>query len=145
MAIIRWRPWDPIEEMEKAMEESHLANFPGAASAFTPALDIYQTKDDLIVETPLAGVSPDEVEISIENNVLTVKGKAEKHSEVEEKDYYRKEVRSGSFYRAVHLPVAVLGDRAKANSENGILKISIPKAPEAKSKAVKVKVGSKRK
>ena len=71
---------------------------------------------------------------------LTVNGKTERQSEVDEKNFYRKEVRYGSFHRSVRLPVAVLGGKAEAKSENGMLKITIPKAPEAKSKAIKVKV-----
>lgn len=106
---------------------------------FAPALDIYQDKDSLVVEAPLAGIDPDRVEISVENDVMTIKGEMEKKSEVEEKDYYRREVRAGSFYRAVQLPAHVLGDQADATYEKGILKITIPRAPEAKPKKIEIK------
>ena len=78
--------------------------------------------------------------VSITDNVLTVQGKTERKSEVDEKDFYRKEMRYGSFYRTIPLPVAVLGDKAEAKSENGVLKITVPKASEEKNKAIKVKV-----
>jgi HSP20 family protein len=78
------------------------------------------------------------VDISIENNVLCLKGESEKKSEIDEKNYYRKEIRRGSFYRSVSLPTKVDGDNAKAVNDGGILKISIPKAPEVKPKTIKI-------
>ncbi|MBI5037210.1 MAG: Hsp20/alpha crystallin family protein [Candidatus Kerfeldbacteria bacterium] len=108
--------------------------------SFTPAVDIYQDKDNVIVETPLAGVDPKNVEITIENDVLKIEGSMEHKSEVDDKNYYRKEVRAGSFYRAVALPTHVKGGDAKADFENGMLKIVIPKAEEVKPKSIKVNV-----
>ncbi|HNP75105.1 MAG TPA: Hsp20/alpha crystallin family protein [bacterium] len=128
MSLIKWSPfwadeWD---------------NWPFTQD-FAPALDIYQDKDSLVVEAPLAGINPDKVEIAVENDVMTIKGEVERQSEVEEKDYYRREVRSGSFYRAVQLPTHVLGDQADATYEKGILKITIPRAPESKPKKIEIK------
>ncbi len=108
--------------------------------SFVPALDVYQTKDTVVVETPLAGIDPEKVNISIENDVLTIEGKVEQKSEVDEKNYYRKEVRYGSFHRSVALPTAVDGNKAKATYEKGMLKIEIPKEERAKPKTVKVEV-----
>lgn len=105
---------------------------------YTPAIDMYEDKNNVIVETQLAGIDPDKVDISIENDVLSVKGESEKKSEVEDKNYYRKEIRHGSFYRSVPLPTHVLGDQATATAEDGVLKISIPKAPESKPKQIKI-------
>ncbi len=136
MPIIQWGPlWmDPFHEMERMVQ-----GMPGTPTqGFTPAVDVYQTKDAVVVETPLAGVDPKDVEITIENDVLTVRGQAESESEVDEKNYYRKEIRSGSFYRSVALPTRVVGDKAKAESQAGMLKITIPKAPEVKPKTIKI-------
>jgi len=140
MAMIRWRPsWD--WDMDRFFEDwPNLPAMPGKMGGFTPAIDIYQDKDNVIAETPLAGVDPEKVNISIENDVLKIEGKAEHQSEVDEKNYYRKEVRYGSFYRAVALPAHVKGDKAEANFENGMLKITIPKAEEVKPKTIKVTV-----
>lgn len=136
MPIIKWEPMfsDPFREME---------NFFGGTlspmhQGFTPAVDVYQTKDAVVVETPLAGVDPKDVEITVENDVLTIRGETKKESEVEEKNYYRKEVRAGSFYRTVALPTRVVGDKASAESSEGMLKITIPKAAEVKPKIVKI-------
>lgn len=107
---------------------------------FTPAMDIYQDKDNVVVETPLAGVDPEKVEISVENDVLTVSGRTEKKEEVKREDYYRKEIREGSFSRSVILPMAVKAEAAAAESVKGILRITLPKAEEAKPKKIAVKI-----
>lgn len=138
MAIVRWTPMLPaFDEFDKFFEEwpgmNRLANF-------VPAIDVYQTKDDVVVEAPLAGIDPDKVNISIENDVLMIEGASEHQSEVDEKNYYRKEIRSGSFHRQVALPTSVNGDKARATYEKGILKIVIPKEERAKPKTVKVEV-----
>lgn len=138
MALIKWTPFpfvDPFDEMEKNFD-----TWPNFAQNFTPAIDVYQDKDNVIVEAPLAGIDPEKVDIAIENDVLTIKGENEKKSEVEDKNYYRKEVRWGNFYRAVQLPTRVSGDKAEASYDKGILKITIPKAEEAKPKNIKVKI-----
>jgi len=136
MPLVKWEPFNIFDEMDRAMSE-----FPSShVRGFSPAMDVYQTKDAIMVETPLAGVDPNDVDISIENDVLTIKGEARKESEVDEKDYYRKEIRTGGFFRSVALPAHVSSDKARASSKDGMLKIEIPKAPEAKPKTIKVSV-----
>ncbi|MBU0612671.1 Hsp20/alpha crystallin family protein [Patescibacteria group bacterium] len=137
---MQYRPMmEPWEDMDKFMEEYT----PGMAKGFIPAIDVYQTKDAVVVETALAGVDPENVNISIENDVLTMEGSMEKKSEVDEKEYYRKEVRSGHFHRAIALPVSVQGDEANADFEDGILKITIPKTEHVKPKTIKVNIKKK--
>ena len=134
MAIIRQAPLlEPFEDFDKLFEEFPVPSTKG----FTPAIDVYQTKDNVVVETPLAGADPSHVEVAIENDVLTIKGETKKESEVEEKNYYRTEIRSGGFYRSVALPTHVSGEKAKAESVNGMLKITVPKAPVVKPKTIK--------
>ena len=138
--IIHWTPFlEPFEDMEKMFSE-FMPALSGRQAGFMPAVDVYEDKDNIIVETQLAGVDPDKVDISIENNVLYLKGSSEKKSEVEDKNYYRKEIRQGSFYRSVPLPTHVLGDKASASAEDGVLKIIIPKTIEARPKTIKVKI-----
>jgi HSP20 family protein len=148
MAIIRWKPWwldEPFEDMERFFKEEFPAMLPQRVGGFVPSVDVYETKDSVIVESPLAGVDPKDVDIFIEDNILTIKGETKKKTEVDEKNYYRKEVRYGNFYRRVSLPAAVAGEKAKAVSENGVLKISIPKLPgEKKEKAIKIKIAAKK-
>ena len=128
--------------MEKTLSEM-LPTVRGNQFGFTPAIDMYEDKDNVIVETQLGGIDPEKVDISIENNVLTIKGESEKKSEVEDKNYYRKEIRRGSFYRSIPLPTKVDGDQAKAVNEEGILKITVPKAPEVKPKTIKIQTQKK--
>ena len=127
--------WSPMRDLNRFFEDEM---FEGVD--FTPAVDVYQDKDNVIVETPLAGVDPEKVEISIENDVLTISGSTEEKKEVKREDYYRKEVRTGSFARSVILPMAVKADKADAHSSKGMLKIIIPKADEVKPKKIAVKI-----
>lgn len=139
MSLIKWTPFvgpSFSDDMDRFFD-----NWPLSQGNFVPAIDVYQDKDNVIVETALAGIDPEKVDISVENDVLTIRGEMEKKSEVEDKDYYRKEIRSGSFYRAVQLPTRVSGDDAEALYEKGVLKITIPKAPEAKPKSIRIKSG----
>ncbi|MBI5022757.1 MAG: Hsp20/alpha crystallin family protein [Candidatus Magasanikbacteria bacterium] len=145
MSIIKWSPFlmpSLADEMDK-MFESGLQSIAGGSSGFTPAIDVYETKDAVVAETPLAGIDPKDVEVTVQNGVLTVKGESKKESEVDEKNYYRKEVRSGSFYRQVALPTKVQEDGASAEFENGMLKIIIPKAAEIKARTIKVEMKNK--
>lgn len=130
MKITPWSPLMGLEEFDEFFK----------AGGFAPAVDIYQTKDAVVVEAPVPNLDPDKVDISIENDVLTIEGRSERKSEVEDKEYYRKEVRTGSFYRTIALPVAVQGREAKAVYENGILKISVPKAEQAKKNKINIEV-----
>lgn len=127
--------WSPMRDMDKFFEEDLWSG-----NDFAPAIDVYQDKDNVIVEAPLAGVDPEKVDISIENDVLTISGRTEEKKEVKREDYYRKEVREGSFSRSVILPMSVKADVAEAHSEKGMLKIIIPKADEVKPKKIAVKI-----
>lgn len=146
MSIVKWSPFlfpSWAEEMDKMFSAEGGPRFAGDGTGFTPALDVYETKDSVVVETPLAGVDPKDVEVAVENGVLTIKGENKKETEVDDKNYYRKEVRSGAFYRQVALPAKVQDDKVTAEFENGMLKVILPKAPEAKTKTVKVAVKKK--
>ncbi|MDD4333418.1 MAG: Hsp20/alpha crystallin family protein [Patescibacteria group bacterium] len=138
-ALIRWNPFfDSFEDMDKMFSDL-VPTVQRGQAGFMPAVDIYEDKDNVVVETQLAGVDPEKVDIAIENDVLTIKGESEKKSEVEDKNYYRKEIRRGSFYRSIPLPAHVDKSKASAIAEDGVLKIAIPKALEVKPMAIKVK------
>ncbi|MEK7158387.1 MAG: Hsp20/alpha crystallin family protein [Patescibacteria group bacterium] len=129
----------PFDEFDR-----FFSNFPQMSiSGFVPAMDVYQTKDYVIVETSLPGMKPEDVNVVIENDILTIQGSMEKKTEVDEKDYYRKEIRSGGFHRSVVLSVSVQGDRAEAEYASGVLRVKIPKAEHAKPKSITVNVKEK--
>ena len=137
--------WDPFREMEELMRRFP-ARRQGLAlnNGFVPAVDMYEEGNNLIVKTPLAGVDPEKVEVSVENQVLTIKGEDKTEHEVDEKNYYRKEIRSGSFFRQVPLPMAVKEDDLEAEFADGILKITAPKQEKPQPKKVNVKVVKKK-
>lgn len=142
MPLIPWKPFfDPFGDMDALMPSMRGLSVP--EHGLIPPIDMYQTKDAVVVETPLAGVDPEKVDVSVENGVLTIKGSMERKTEVDEKDYYRREVRSGSVFRRVALPAAVQEGEAEATFENGILKITVPKAQLEAPKTVKVQVKKK--
>ena len=115
----------------------------GKMQGFIPPVDVYEKGNEVVVEAPLAGVDPKDVEISLDGTTLTICGKKEHKKEVDEKDYYHKEVRYGVFRRTVQLPVQVLAEKAKASSDNGVLKITLPKAPGAKKeKSLKIAINT---
>lgn len=137
MAIVKWTPMGMVDDMDRFLDASWMPMI--SQRIMNPALDVYEDKDNVIVETPLVGIDPSKVNIEIEDNILKISGQSSHKSEVDDQSYYRKEVRYGSFYRAVSLPKAVLGDKAEANYKDGILKISVPKADEAKPRRISVK------
>ena len=138
MSLIKWTPFfQEFEDMDKTFD-AMLPTVQGDRFGFTPAVDMYEDKSNIVIETQLGGIDPEMVNISIENNVLTIKGESEKKSEVEEKNYYRKEIRRGAFYRSIALPARVDGDKAAAVSEGGLLKITVPKITENKPKTIKI-------
>ncbi|NTW30626.1 MAG: Hsp20/alpha crystallin family protein [Candidatus Moranbacteria bacterium] len=115
----------------------------GRGNTFVPAVDIYQEKDNLVVEMPLPNIETDNVEISVENDVLTVSGHMRKKTETKREDYYRKEVREGSFSRSLILPMSVKGEKAEAVYDDGTLRIVLPKKEEAKPKKIAIKTKAK--
>ncbi|HRT11431.1 MAG TPA: Hsp20/alpha crystallin family protein, partial [Patescibacteria group bacterium] len=96
--LVRWNPlFDSLDEAEKIFND-FLPALRSDQSGFVPAIDMYEDKDNIVVETQLAGIQPENVQISIDNDTLCIKGESEHKKEVDEKNYYRKEIRRGSFY-----------------------------------------------
>lgn len=141
MAIIPWRQSFDIDPFFE--EDDRWMPVMPIRKLMAPEMDIYEEKNNLVVEMPLAGVPPEKVDISFEDDILTVKGEVEEKKETKKEDYYHKEIRRGSFMRQATLPMSVKGDQAKAETANGMLKIIIPKAEKAKGKKISVKVGKR--
>jgi HSP20 family protein len=138
--LVRWSPFfDGTEDYDNLFPSLR-----GEKSGFVPAVDIYQDEKNVIVEAQMAGIDPENVAISIENDVLIIKGESEKISEVDDKDYYKKEIKRGNFYRTIQLPTHVAGDKAEAEASDGVLKIIIPKISEVKPKTIKIKNKNKK-
>jgi len=101
------------------------------------AIDVYQTKDFFVVQAPVAGIKPDDLDISVENDFLIIKGKREKAEEIQEKDYFYQECYWGSFSRKVSLPENLDSSKIKASLKKGILSVKIPKITK-KSKKITI-------
>ncbi|MBC7073878.1 Hsp20/alpha crystallin family protein [Candidatus Parcubacteria bacterium] len=137
MPIIPWRPfWDIERWFEEEWPEFSLPKIR------TPRMDIYETDNKVVAEVELPGVDPKNINVTVKDNLLKVEAKSEEKKEVKERGYYRKEIGTRYFKRVVPLPAEVLGDKAEAEYSDGILKISIPKAPpkKEKEKTIKIKV-----
>ncbi|MFA5926480.1 MAG: Hsp20/alpha crystallin family protein [Parcubacteria group bacterium] len=130
--------WSPFRDIDRIFDEDMWPS-----TSFVPAMDVRQDKDNVVVEMSLPGIDAEKIDINVENDVLTVSGHREEKKEVKREDYYRKEIREGSFSRSVVLPMPVIGEKAEAMYEKGMLKIMIPKAEEAKPKKIAVKIQGK--
>ncbi len=144
--ITRWDPFGEMATLRRAVDRWFGESVPRpwrllgweAGEAYFP-LDLYETEEAVVVKASLPGVKPEDVDITITGETLTIKGEA-KHEEEEEKpNYYRQECCYGSFVRSVSLPSQVESDKAEAVFENGVLKLTIPKAAAARPKTIKVK------
>jgi len=103
------------------------------------AIDVFQTKDNIIVKSTIAGVKPEDLEIYIHNDLLTIRGKREQEVEEKEAEYYYKECYWGGFSRSIILPVEVQADHIDATIKNGVLTITLPKSKKSKLINVKIK------
>jgi HSP20 family protein len=105
---------------------------------FSPAMDIYQDGDNVMAKVSLPDIDPEKVDVSVENDVLTISGKTSSVQEAKEEDFYRKEIREGSFSRSVVLPMQVKGSETRATYKKGMLVITMPKADEAKPQRIAI-------
>jgi len=102
-------------------------------------IDVYQTPSEVIIKSTIAGVDPENLDITITNDMVTVRGRREKDAEIKSEDYYYQECYWGAFSRSVILPVDVDSEKSEASLKNGILTIHLPKIEKTKTKKIKVK------
>ena len=144
-------PWDPFREIRdvgrmfdrmfgKNLSERRPVLDMLERGVWAPTLDVYDKKDRLVAKAELPGMDKKDIKISVEGDVLSIKGETKKDEEVNEKDYYCCERAYGSFYRSVSLPVAVEKDKIKASYKNGILTIDLPKTKEAQEKKKEIEI-----
>jgi HSP20 family protein len=128
--------------MDRLFEDSfvRLSRFWPGLEEWQLPIDMYQTDNEVVVKAAIPGLKPEEVDISITGDTLTIKGEHKEDKEIRDEDYFYKECRFGSFSRTVTIPVKVKTDKAEAVFENGILTLTLPKAEEVKPKQIKVKV-----
>lgn len=141
--LIRWEPAREMvtlrEAMDRLFDDAFTRPFGVGPGLQVPAIDMYQTDDEVIVHASLPGMKANDVQISITGELLTLKGEFKDKEEKKEKAYHLREQRFGSFERIVSLPTQVVADKAKAEFEDGVLTITIPKAEEVKPRTITVK------
>ncbi len=145
MSITRWEPFRDLislrEAMDRLFEESWVRPRRGwlLPTEETLALDMYETADSVVVKSAVPGVKPEDIDITITGNTLTIAGETKAEEKVEEGNYIRRERRYGRFSRSISLPSDAQGEKAEATFEHGLLTLTIPKAEEARPKVIKVK------
>ena len=112
---------------------------PSAMSQWAPSVDVYETENSIVVKAELAGVEKKDVDVSFENNVLTIRGERCMESNVKEENYHRVECNYGTFSRSFSLPTTVDENNVRAEFKNGILTITLPKREQAKRKQISIK------
>jgi HSP20 family protein len=127
------------EAMNRLFDDSFTHPFGVAAGLRAPDVDMYQTDDDVVVRTSLPGMKAEDVQITITGDLLSLKGEFKEREDKKEKAYHLREQRFGSFERILSLPTHVMADKAKADFENGVLTITLPKAEEVKPKTITIK------
>jgi len=128
------------EEMNRAFGDERLLFRAGESVGWTPACDIYEDGEEIVVRADLAGVEPKDVDIRFENGVLTVKGERKLEQEDKRENYHRLELSYGTFTRGFSLPATIDPEKIRAESKQGVLLIHLPKKLEAKPKSIQVKV-----
>jgi HSP20 family protein len=109
-----------------------------ARGVWSPSVDVFENDDKIVLEAELPGMKADEVDVSIENNIVTIKGERKFEKKEEKDNYHRIERSYGSFTRSFTLPRTVTGDEASADFENGVLKITLPKREETKARKIEI-------
>ena len=148
MSIIRWEPFRDLVSTQDRFNQLFNDTFAHAFGdqqevsprAWIPPVDIFETGDSLVLKAELPGINPDDVEIRVEDNTLYLKGERKFEKEVKEESLHRVERSYGTFTRSFALPNTINADTVKAEYENGVLTLTMPKREEAKPRTIKINV-----
>lgn len=145
MALSRWDPFREVMSLREAMDRLFEESFVRPMAWLTRGeyaglpLEMYETDKEVVVKAPLPGFKPDEVDIELQNGVLSIRAEHKEEHEEKGATYHLREYRAGRFYRQVTLPAEVNADKAEATFEDGILTLRFPKAEKAQARKIKVK------
>jgi HSP20 family protein len=151
MAIVRWEPFRDLVSIQDRMNRIFDEAFRGSGRAageedwalggtWAPAVDIYEHEGNLVLKAELPGIDPKDVDVRVENNVLTLYGERKFESEVKREQYHRVERAYGTFSRSFTLPNVVDTEKIKAEFKDGLLRVTLPKREEAKPKQISIAV-----
>lgn len=146
MSIVRWRPFNEFMSLREAMDSLFEESFvwpnrwlTWRASEAVP-VDMYQTDAEVVIKAALPGVRPEDVEVTVLGDTVTIKGETKANEKFKDENCICQETRYGSFYRELTIPIPVAMDKAEAKFENGMLYLTLPKAEEVRPKQIKVAV-----
>lgn len=145
MAITRWDPFREVvvlNRLNSLFRDFNGDNEPVSAASFTPAVDIYEDSQKVVLKLEVPGVEEKDLDVRVENHTLTVKGERKFEKEEKEENFHRIERRFGSFYRAFTLPSTVDTENVDAKYSAGVLKLELKKKAEAQPKQIKVNVAA---
>ncbi|MEW6545461.1 MAG: Hsp20/alpha crystallin family protein [Bacillota bacterium] len=149
MSLMRWDPFRDLVEIQRSLEDLFRRTFatweqplaaPVRSTGWVPALDVIQKEGQLLIRAELPGVDPEQVEVTVEDNQLTIKGERKEEVQVEKENWLRRELRYGSFQRCLTLPAEADTEHIKATYRNGVLEITVPYQPTAKPRRLTIDV-----
>ncbi len=139
--------WDPVKEMldlkddfDRLIDRFFSRDFDIWEGPRAFDVDIYEDAENVVIKAELPGINKEDISVSLTEDTVTISGKKAEEKKIEKENYYRKEIRTGSFSRSFTLPCAVDKDKVKATYKNGILEIVLPKSEKEKAKEVKIEV-----
>jgi HSP20 family protein len=151
MAIVRWEPFRDLQAVQDRLNRVFDDAFRGTprgnddewalGGSWAPSVDIFEHEGNLVLKAELPGVDPKDVDVRVENNVLTLRGERKFESEVKREKYHRVERAYGTFSRSFTLPNVVDTEKIKAEYKDGVLQVTLPQREEAKPKQIQVSVG----
>ena len=147
MSIVKWDPFKDLvnlrDTMNRMFSESGLPrrgwDEDFTTSSWAPRVDIFEKGDNIVMKAELPGISKEDIDINVENNILTLKGERKREKEVEEENFYRIERYHGTFSRSFTLPRTVDPEKIDAKYRDGVLELTLPRAEEAKQKKIQIK------
>lgn len=131
------------KEMDRLFDRIWEADLPSPASfgEWTPVLDVFESKDELVVKVEVPGIEPKEIQLTLADQVLTISGEKKVEKEEKGEKYYRVERATGTFSRSLRLPTPVDASKVAAMFKNGLLTITLPKSKDVKGTAIPIKIG----
>jgi HSP20 family protein len=145
MTISRWDPFRDLNVLQDRMNRlfddtgrGWRADEPAATTTWSPAVDIFETENEIVVQAELPGVDRKDISLHLENNVLTLKGERRFEKETKEENYHRIERAYGGFSRTFSIPATVDEEKIRADYRDGILKIALPKKEQVKPKQIRI-------
>lgn len=145
MALTKWEPSESLATLQREVNRVLASFFDGSPlrlgeSITAPAVEVADTKDTVVVKAQVPGVSKEQIQVTVSEGMVTIKGEMKEEAKQEEKNYLRREFHYGAFTRTVSLPAGVQAEKATAQLKDGMLEVTIPKSAEARVKEIPISV-----